>query len=76
MMQFLLVHGIDGAPVKISEHGPYVFMGIVVAIFAGVGIIRWYQERRRKLSIEREMYNTMSRQEQRRFDREKGKPQR
>jgi hypothetical protein len=77
MIQFLLVQGVlDGTSVKISAYGPYIFMGLVVAVLAGVGLFRWNHERRRKQSIEREIYNTMSRHEQRRVDREKGKSQR
>jgi hypothetical protein len=74
-MDFLFIVELDNTPVKISEYGPYVFMGLTVAVLGGVGLYRWYAERRRKQSIERELHNTMGRQEQRRLARKALKSQ-
>ena len=75
-MAFPIIAQIDRDPVKISDHGPYVFMGLVATVLAGVGIYRWYQERRRKAAIERGIMNTMSRQEYRRLARQNAKSKR
>jgi hypothetical protein len=50
--------------------GPYFFMGAVILVLAGVGAYRWFQERNRKLSVKRGMFNTMTRAEQRRWLKE------
>ncbi len=70
MSATLLMLAVIDETFKVSDEGPYVFMGLTLAIFAGVGLMRWRHEHRRKLSIKREQWNTMSRAEQRRARKE------